>query len=223
MMPAVWLARSARRLPAIAPLMGATMLLLVAPPLALAAPNLVISPAKVARGQWVTMTGSGYQAGAIVRIVVTNGHERDRVTTLKANATGRIRFAFHVGPGADAGTDEFLAIGRDGKELAQARLTVTNAPPVGPQASVSPTTAPVGTRLTLRGSRFPHHVTLLFGIKTAHGPMLLGRTVTTANGTFTTRFNSSSFSPGKYELAIATSPASEPLALLYFTLTRAQH
>src|SRR5207302_1109370 len=118
------------------------------------------------------------------RIVVTNGHERRPATTLKANAAGRIRYAFHIGPGADVGVDEFLAIGPDSTELARARLTVTNAPPVGPRASISPTSAAVGTPLTLRGSRFPHHVPLLFGVKTAHGPMLLGRTVTSAKGTF---------------------------------------
>jgi hypothetical protein len=173
-----WLIQSTRRLPIIAPFVGVAMLLLVTPLLALAAPNLVITPSAVARGQRVTMTGSGYQAGAIVRIVVTNGHERDTVTTLKASAAGRLRFVFHVGPGADVGADEFLAVARDGTELARARLTVTNAPPVGPRASISPSSAAVGTRLTLRGSRFPHHVPLLFGVKTAHGPMLLGRTVT---------------------------------------------
>jgi len=223
MISAARLIQSTRRLPVIAPLIGAAMILLVTPLLALAAPTLVITPSTVARGQWVTMTGSGYEAGAVVRIVVTNGHERRPATTLKANAAGRIRYVFHIGPGADVGADEFLVIGRDGKEFAQARLTVTNAPPVGPQASISPTSAPVGTRLTLRGSRFPHGVTLLFGVKTAHGTMLLGRTVTTARGTFTTRFGSSSLSPGKYELGIATSPRSEPLALLNFTVTRAQH
>jgi hypothetical protein len=215
-------ARHRRRFSVMSPFMVAALLLLATPLRVLAAPSLALTPSTVTRGQSVTMTGSGYHAGAVLRIVGIEDHRRKAVTTIQADAFGHIRFVFHVGPGADVGSGEFLALGQDGRELARARLIVTNAPPIGPRASISPTSAPVGTRLTLRGSRFPHHAALLFGVKTTTGPMLLGHTVTDARGTFTTRFSSSSLKPGKYELGIGTRPGSEPLAITYFTVTRAQ-
>jgi hypothetical protein len=213
-------ARSRRRLPLLGLLTAAVLLLLATPLLALAAPTLVITPAKVAREQRAVMTGSGYQPGAVLRIVITDGHRRENVTTLKADAAGRIHWVFTSGPGADVGADTFLVIGRNGRELARARLIVTNAPPVGPRVSISPASGPVGTRFTLTGRRFPPHAAMLYGAKVGNRVVLLGRVTTSAHGTFTTHWRSTALGPGKYVLGVASNPRSEPLTLQPFTITR---
>jgi len=217
-------ARNRSRWRLVVPALAVWLTLIALPAAALAAPTLTLTPAVAPRGAEVVITGDGYQPGTAVQLFVeaVPGQRDAPFAELTATADGTIRHSFVVPPAVPPGKVDFVTAAKaDGQELARATFTVSDAPSVGPQLTIAPPSGPVGTRFTLSGSRFAPGAQLLYGINVNEQPVILGEITTGADGRFTASFDSSAIPPGDYELAIATSPTVQPLALARFAVTAA--
>ncbi len=152
-----------------------------------AAPTLVVSPADMAAGDTVAVTGTGFLAAETVDVqLATTGPvtSTEHLHYFKANASGGFTSAALAIPTAiPAGSYDVLAVGRTSKTIAKAAVHITVA---APTLSVDPTAIAPEDRIHVSGTHFGARETVLFSLSSPSGTVgiSLGHAVTTRAGAF---------------------------------------
>ena len=206
------------------------LLLLLLPATALAAPAITLSPTAVPRGGSTTITGTGFTPNAKLELFIVLaqfGGARVKMADLTAGADGgftttvRILGNFQPGPAP-------LVVTAAGADLAQAILTVTDAPSIAPERlTVAPATGPVGTRFTATGTGLtPGLAVVAFTTESAKGPQGNFRQVATltvpADGRVTFPIDTTGYTPEAYDVILFGPGGPQiglPLVVAQFTVT----
>jgi len=212
-------------------LVGALALgLFTLPTTALAAPALALAPTALPRGGTTTATGTGFAPGAKLELFIVLaefGGARVKLADLAAGADGgfaaTVRLDGTIRPGPTP-----LVVGGGGADLAQATLTVTDAPSIAPERlAVAPTSGPAGTRFAATGTGLTAgQAVALFTTESAKGPAghfrEIARLAVPADGRVTVTIDSTGYDPDGYDL-IAFGPGGPaiglPLVVAQFTVT----
>jgi len=212
-------------------LVGALALgLFTLPATALAAPALALAPTALPPGGTTTVTGTGFAPGAKLELFIALpqfGGARVKLADLTAGADGGFtttaRLVGTIRPGPTP-----LAVVGDGADLAQATLTVTDAPSIAPERlAVAPASGPAGTRFAATGTGLTAGQTVaLFTTESAKGPAghfrEIARLAVPADGRVTVTIDSTGYDPDGYDL-IAFGPGGPaiglPLVVAQFTVT----
>lgn len=201
------------------------------------APTLTITPPSAPVGTEITVTGSGFLAGAPLSAVLeVEPVGRIPVIDVVAAPDGTVRFTFRlpgsvvVPPGGIELPLLVVAGNTDprGAALARTVLRVTDAPAVASErVSVSPASGPAGTRFVVSGAGFPPGRTVqVTTAPSATGPsspperVRIGSEVRVgADGRFTDTVNSMGYLPDGYSVAVFAVPLTGPPFVARLTVT----
>jgi len=191
-------------------LLVAVLLGLVLPATALAAPAITITPGAIPRGGATTVTGTGFTPNAALELFVV----------LSNFQNARVKLAdLTVGPDGTFVTTVYMAGPRmprpyplvvvsGGVDLAQATLTVTDAPSIAPERlTVTPGAGPAGTRFTATGVGLTAGITVTaFTTESALGPRGHFRQVAKiqvpADGRVSFSFDTTGYSAESFDLIV---------------------
>ena len=158
------------------------------------------------------------------------GNRPFRLANFAAGADGGFTVTFRVAGFFPPGSLPLTIVSIPGEAaLAQATVTVTNAPSVAPEKmTLSPNGGPVGTRLTASGEGFAAGTTVaFFTTELAKGPVEGTREVVRlripADGRVTFGIDMGGYSPGQHDLYAYTdgNRIGYPLVRLVFDVTAA--
>jgi hypothetical protein len=185
-------------------------LLFLQPGTASAAATLTVNPNTGPVGTVVTATGSGFGNGLAVRIYF-NG---SLVTTTTSSSTGTINTTFTV-PAVVPGN--YTVTAASSFAATSTQFSVVNAP--APAISLSPTSGPSGTVVTVSGSGFGASQTAIIYFNGVQ----VGTTTTTAAGTLPagTTFTVPSIANGSYTVTVSTATRSASAPFTVATTTGA--
>ena len=165
-------------------------------------PTITLSPAQGPKGVTVAVTGSSFSPNTGIATFTFNGATpgTQGCTSQTTTGTGAFACTFTV-PSLAAGTYNVVATGADGgTDTATASFTIT-----APAISLSPSSGPVGTTVTISGTGFSPNVAV-------DAPTIAGGTISTqtctsqtisASGTFSCTFNVPTDSTGTHTVTIS--------------------
>ena len=216
---------------AITTLAGAPLLgLALAPPAALAAPALALSPVAIPPGGPLAVTGTGFAPGARLELflLIPQFHDaRVKMADLTASAAGDFATTVRLNNFTTPPPSTLVVTG-GGADLARATFTVTNAPGIAPERlAVVPADAVAGARFTgIATGLTPGAVVVAFTTESALGPAGHFRQVAQAQvpaaGRVTFPIDTTGYDPQGYDLVIfgPGGPAiGLPLAIAQFAVT----
>ncbi|MCO5998044.1 GH92 family glycosyl hydrolase [Actinoallomurus rhizosphaericola] len=126
----------------------------------------ISAAASAAPGDPITVTGSGFAAGE--KVTVKLGTSPARSLTVEASAKGAVNTSMAASDGAQPGRYSVTAVGASSRTPATATVRVTERPVARtyrPEVTLSTTSGPRGTAITVNGSGFAPNeaVTMTFG------------------------------------------------------------
>lgn len=184
--------------------------LFLLPSTALAAPAIALAPAALPRGGATTVTGTGFAPGATLALFIglaQLGGARAKVADLTAAPDGGFTTTVRLPGGFRPGPTPVVVVG-GGVDLAQATLTVTDAPSIAPERlAVTPNTGPVGTLFAAVGTGLtPGQAVALFTTESAKGPAgrfrEIARLTVPADGRVAVDIDSAGYTPEGYDLLV---------------------
>jgi hypothetical protein len=160
-------------------------------------------------GTAITITGSGFSAGATVVIGQGNGSGNGAVAAKNVTVVSPTQITATTGSGAKAGTWNLMVITAGGTSAANSGDYFTyNAPPVVPSVSrVSPTSGPRagGTTITITGKGFVAGATVVIGQGNGAGTGAIAATnVTVVSSTQITATTGGGAKAGTWNLMVIT-------------------
>ncbi len=205
---------------------------LMTPASTFAAPAITVTPAQTPPGGNVTVTGTGFAPNAALALfgLTARGTARVKLADITAGADGGFTASFRVASFFPPGPLPLVVVSvPGGAELAQATVTVTNAPSVATEKlTVSPSAGPAGTRFTATGEGFAAGNTVgFFTIESARVPggnlREVARLQVPADGRVSFTFDSTGYSPEMHDLVAFTGGIviGFPLVRPTFTVTAA--
>ncbi len=217
----------------IAALVAAVLLgLFLMPTTALAAPALALAPAALPPGGTTAATGTGFAPGAKLELFIVLpqfGGARVKLADLVAGADGGFTAAVRLVGTIRPGPTPLVVVG-GGVDLAQATLTVTDAPSIATERlAVTPGSGSAGTRFAAVGTGLtPGQAVALFTTESAKGPQghfrEIARLTVPADGRVAVAIDSAGYDPDGYDLILfgPGGPAiGLPLVIAQFTVTAA--
>jgi hypothetical protein len=199
------------RLTALAALLAALLLAVaLLPTVALAAPALTLAPAAIPPGGTTAVTGTGFAPGAKLELFLVLpyfNNARVKLADLTAGADGGFATTIRENGFSPPGPLPVIVTAA-GADLAQAILTVTDAPSIAPERlTVAPAAGPAGTRLTATGTGLtPGLAVVAFTTESAKGPAGNFRQVATltvpADGRVSIPIDTTGYTPEGYDLIV---------------------
>ncbi len=219
------------RCAALATLLAALLAgLFLLPATALAAPAITLTPAAVPRGGTTMVTGTGFAPGAKLELFIAIpqfNNARVQMADLTADAAGGFTTTIRLNGFGEPVVLPVLVTG-GGADLAQATLTVTDAPAIAPErVTVAPSTGPAGTRFAATVTGLTPGITVVaFTTESALGPRghfrPLGTVTVPADGRVIFPIDTTGYDPQSYDL-IVFGPGGPrlglPLAIAQFMVT----
>ncbi len=199
------------RLPALAALLAALLLAVaLLPTAALAAPALTLAPATIPPGGTTAVTGTGFAPGAKLELFLVLpyfNNARVKMADLTAGADGGFATTIRENGFSPPGPLP-VVVTAAGADLAQAILTVTDAPSIAPERlTVAPAAGPAGTRFTATGTGLtPGLAVVAFTTESALGPQGHFRQVAAltvpADGRVTFPIDTTGYTPEGHDLIV---------------------
>ena len=203
--------------------------LFLLPTTALAAPAITLAPAAIPRGGTTTVTGVGFAPNAPLELFLVLPYFNDarvKMADLTAGATGGFATTIRLNGFTPPAAHTVVVTGA-GSDLAQATLTVTDAPSIAPERlAVTPSAGPAGTRFTATGTGLtPGIAVVAFTTESAKGPAgnfrPLGTFTVPADGRVAFPIDTTGYDPQGYDLIVfgPGGPAiGLPLVIAQFTV-----
>jgi hypothetical protein len=177
--------------------------------------SLTLNPTSGSPGTGVSVSGTGFLSGE--NVVVGWDNDDNQVASATANSNGGFSTNFNV-PNSANGSHTVFATGQSSGFQVTATFTVNNSNVGGANVSLSPTSGPAGSNVTLTGSGYNANETVNISVD---GGMVTSVT-SDGNGNFSTVITlSSSLSTGGHTIT-ATGASSGHSASATFTVTSGQ-